>query len=258
MTVPTWPELVRLMASGQSRDTPLTGILEVDCWYSGDHRSETLPNTVRVSMASGRYRVETLAGEVLFIRGHDRAWRFPRSSDLPILTREPDDVVDHGFGSYSIAIDRPRAESWCDRGLDGIVGEVTASVYLGRDAWDVEVRVSTTSLATAHLTIDAATGMVLRWGSELFGDDFRWTRLHDLSRADDALFVWDGEAVEDVATIPEVVPTPIPRADPLVDAPRSQAPGLPDVAALSITVSGEPEVFEMTQDGSFHLGYDLG
>lgn len=257
MSVPTWPELIGLMASGELRDTPFSGCLEVDGWYAGEHRVETLPSTVRVFVLGGRYRVETLAGEVLFIRGADRSWRFSRSSDLPILML-PDNTPDDDFGSYAAAIERPCPDSWCDRSLDGIVGPATASVYLERDAWDVEVRASTTSLATAHLTIDAATGMVLRWGSELFGDDFRWTRLQDMTDAPDALFTWDGDAAEIVATVPEVRPAPVPRGEPVVGDPRSDFTGPLDIGLLSITVSGEPEVFEMTPDGSFHVGYDLG
>lgn len=258
MTVPTWPELIGLMSSGESRESPFTGILEVDGWYSGDGRTETLPNTVRVFKRGHRYRVETLAGEVLFIRGDDRAWRFPRSSDLPILIRDPDEVVDHGFGSYSVAIDRPLPDTWCDRGVDGIVGSVVATTYLGREAWDVEARASTMSLATAHLTIDAASGMLLRWGNGQFADDFRWTRLNDLPDVAESLLTWDGEAVELVATIPEVMPTPIQRGDLEIDGARSDATGFGDIAPLSVTLTAEPEVFEMTQDGSFHLGYDLG
>lgn len=257
MTDPTWPDLIGLMATGESGEAPFSGILEVDGWYSGVHRTETLPDTVRVLKTGRRYRVETLAGKPLFIRGTDCAWRFPRASTVPILVRDVDGAADQCFGSYSAAIDRPDANSWSDRGVDGLVGPVVATEYLGRAAWNVEVRASTTSPATAHLTIDSSTGLVLRWGDGLFGDDFRWTRINDLPEVADDLVTWTGETLEPVATVPEVAAPRYPSA-PVVEAPRSDVAEPHDIAPLAITVTGEPEIFEMTQDGSFHLGYDLG
>ncbi|MET0928786.1 MAG: hypothetical protein ABWX74_04680 [Aeromicrobium sp.] len=251
MTIPTWPELIGLMSAGEARETPFSGILEVDGWYSGDHRSETLPNTVRVFKWRARYRVETLSGEVLFIRGADRAWRFPRSSHLPIVAHRPDGRYDRCFGSYAVAIDRPRPGTWLDPDPEADAVRVTGSVYLGRPSWDVVIPDPAAAAGAAHLTIDAATGMLLRRGSALLGDDFRWTRFADLPAVDDSRFAWDGDVADEDARVVDEEPVPAPVA-------RPGSSGRRPITPLSVTLTGQPEIFELTDDGSFHLGYDLG
>jgi hypothetical protein len=262
MTTPSWSELMILMFFGEAEETPFSGVLEVDGWYSGNEQHQTLPDTVRVHKSGRRYRVETLRGDVLFIRGTDRAWRFPRSADRPIMMRDTDDDHDFGFGSYAVAVERPRLSVWRDQDLAAPAKPPVAARYLGRDAWDVEITFSSTTRAAAQLTIDATNGMLLRWGSDLFGDDFRWNQLREAPDLDEALFTWDGDAdaVDEQMrdAIARLGPsTVLPDGEDVAHRAGDARPDCP-VGPLSVSVTAEPEVFEIAGDGSYHVGFDLG
>jgi hypothetical protein len=262
MTTPSWSELMILMFFGEAEETPFSGVLEVDGWYSGNEQHQTLPDTVRVHKSGRRYRVETLRGDVLFIRGTDRAWRFPRSADRPIMMRDTDDDHDFGFGSYAVAVERPRLSVWRDQDLAAPAKPPVAARYLGRDAWDVEITFSSTTRAAAQLTIDATNGMLLRWGSDLFGDDFRWNQLREAPDLDEALFTWDGEAEAVDEQMRDAIArlgpsTVLPDGEDVADRAGDARPDCP-VGPLSVSVTAEPEVFEIAVDGSYHVGFDLG
>ncbi|MCU1678809.1 MAG: hypothetical protein JWM93_3567 [Frankiales bacterium] len=201
MTVPSWPELIMLMYFGESEEHPFVGVLEVDRWYREPVVGEPLPDTVRVYTKGARYRVETLDGHVLFIRGTDRTWRFFPGSTSPVLRllgEREDGVLRElgerpGFGSYQHAIERPPLTSWhVDESAERVAP--LGATYLGRDAWEVELPPRPNRASGAQLTIDATTGQQLRCGSD-HRDDFRWTELREAPELDDALFTWEGPVV---------------------------------------------------------------
>ena len=192
--VPTWPELIILVFFGESEEQPFTGVVEVDDTYEDEDDDLAWPRTVRVHKRGRCYRVETLDGEVLYIKGADRSWRFSPGADVPAMTDHADDE-ELAFGSYGYAIERPEPTRWRGNDFSLPTGPAQRTTYLGRDAWRVELAPPPHKPAPIVLTVDAVTGMQLRWHSERFGDVFRWIELeHDVTH-DDSLFVWEGDAI---------------------------------------------------------------
>lgn len=189
--VPTWPELIIQMCFGETEEQPLTGIVEVDDRYADDE-DNGLPRTVRVHKSGARYRVETLDGDPLFIKGSDREWRFSPGADVPVMITQEDDEG-YGFGSYGYAIERPNPTNWRGDDFTTPTGPPRRTTYLGRDAWEIELAPPPHKPAPILLTIDALTGMQMRWHSERFGDVFRWTEIsHGVVHAD-GVFDWTGD-----------------------------------------------------------------
>ena len=190
--VPSWPELIILMCFGESEEQPFTGIVEVDDRYADDEE-DSLPRTVRVHKSGARYRVETLAGELLYIKGADRSWRFTPGRDVPTLVLHEDDDEYEG-GSYGYAIERPSPTRWRGDDFTTPTGPLTRTMYLGRAAWEIEIAPPPHKPAPIVLTVDANSGMQLRWHSGRFGDVFRWTEIREVASHPDAMFEWEGEA----------------------------------------------------------------
>lgn len=268
MTTPTWPELIILMCFGETEETPFTGIVEVEDRYGFgaadgaagdldvDDMEVDLPQTVRVHKSGHRYRVETLDGEVLYIKGADRAWRFTPGADAPGMV----DFVEGEemeFGSYGYAVERPDPTRWRGNNFTRPAGPMRPTTYLGRDAWEIEIAPPPHKPVPITLVIDATTGMQLRWGSDRFGDVFRWIHVeHGVYLADD-LFTWDGPAFllysDDYSGMSDDMREEFERAD-AERAAKAAALRLPDVRAR---VAGTMDVWGVEDDGSFHASIDF-
>lgn len=253
--VPTWPELIILMCFGESEELPFSGIVEVDDRYA-DGEDEPLPQTVRVHKSGARYRVETLEGELLFIKGSEREWRFSPGAEMPVMITQEDDEG-FEFGSYAYAIVRPNPTNWRGDDFTTPTGPARHTTYLGRDAWEIELAPPPHKPAPILLTIDALTGMQMRWHSERFGDVFRWTEIeHDVVHGDE-LFDWTGECArswlfaEDDA--PEELREMIER-EQRERAERLAALRMPD---LHVELTAGPDLHAVEDDGSAHLSYDI-
>jgi hypothetical protein len=247
--VPTWPELIILMCFGESEEQPFTGIVEVDDRY-GD-----LPQTVRVHKSGSRYRVETLDGQLLFINGADRQWRFSPDGDMPVMITQEDDEG-FGYGSYGYAIERPNPTRWRGDDFTTPTGPARPTSYLGRDAWEIELAPPPHKPAPIILTMDAATGMRMRWHSGRFGDVFRWTDIdHGVMHAEE-LFDWTGDYAW-AATFDDDTPDDLREVierDRHERAEQLAALRMPD---LQVELTAHPELGVVEDDGSAHLSYDL-
>ena len=248
--VPSWPELIILMCFGESEEPPFTGVVEVDDRY--DDEDEALPRTVRVHKSGARYRVETLDGELIYIQGTDRGWSFHPGSDTPGLITIDDEYTG---GSYDYAIARPNPTRWRGNDFTTPTGPAVATTYLGRAAWQLEIAPPPHKPVPITLVIDAATGMQLRWGSDEFGDVFRWTDIdHDVELAD-GLFTWDGPfhfAYSDPDELPDDIQEMVERGD----AERREKAAALQLPDMSVRLSRSPEVFAVGDDGSFHALFD--
>lgn len=261
---PSWPELMIWMCFGESEEAPFSGIVEVDDRYGdgdgdgddGDGDQPTLPRTVRVHKRGALYRVETLDGDLLFIKGSDGYWRFTPGQRLPSMITDPDQG--EGRGSYAYAIARPHPTRWQGDDFTTPTGPPRPTTYLGRDAWEIEIAPPPHKPAPITLTVDRATGMQLRWHSERFGSDvFRWTELDTDVSLDDALFTWEGAYIAAVVfawdEMPDEMRESIERSE-AEQAARWRGLGVPD---LSISLDSAPVTFHVEDDGSFHVSYDF-
>lgn len=250
--VPTWPELIILMCFGESEEQPFTGIVEVDDRYD-EVWDEPLPRTVRVHKSGARYRVETLDGEPLYIQGSDRGWRFGNGNDTPGLVVEDDEK---SAGTYNYAVERPNPTRWRGNDFTTPTGPATPTTYLGRDAYAVELAPPPHKPAPTTLLIDAATGMQLRWGSDEFGDVFRWTEIDDGVELADDLFTWDGPfgfSYGDPDELPDDIRAMVERSH----AERNERAAALRVPSITAQVTAKPEIFDVDDDGSFQAMFDL-
>ncbi len=249
--IPTWPELIILMCFGESEEEPFTGILEVDDRYDDEDGSPR--RTLRVHKSGARYRVETLDGDLLYIRAADRGWRFRPGSDTAGLVIDDDE---YSGGSYDYAIARPNPTRWRGNDFTTPTGPAARTTYLGREAWQVEIAPPPHKPAPATLVIDAATGQQLRWGNEEFGDVFRWTAIDYGVELADELFTWDGPfgfAYGDPEELPDDIRAMVERSD----AEREQRARALRVPSMTIQVTAEPEMSDVGDDGSFHAMFDF-
>jgi len=252
--VPSWPELILLMCFGESEERPFTGVVEVDDRYEDEDTGEGAPRRLlRVHKSGPRYRVETLDGELVHIQGADRGWTFHPGSDTPGLIKIDDEYTGH---SYDYAIARPNPTRWRGNDFTTPTGPAVSTTYLGRAAWQVEIAPPPHKPVSITLVIDAATGMQLRWGSDEFGDVFRWTDIdHGVELADD-LFTWDGPfhfAYSDPDDLPDDIQEMVERGD----AERREKVAALQLPDISVRLSASPEVFNVGDDGSFHAMFDL-
>jgi hypothetical protein len=263
MTSPSWPELIILMCFGETEEMPFTGVVEVDEALVGDggddwedEHAALLPTTVRVHKDGSRYRVEDLDGTVLYIRGADRSWQFRPGADMPAMVDYADDE-EVGHGSYAHAVERPNPTRWRGNDFTTPTGPVTATTWLGRDAWEVEIAPPPHKSGNVSMVVDAVTGMQLSWRHEEHGDVFRWTHIEHGVDLDDSMFTWDGPFMFAHGGAGEDLPD-----DVLESIDRSEvekAGRLADlgVSALAVTLSSPPEAWTVGDDGSFHAGYDF-
>lgn len=251
---PTWPELIILMCFGESEEQPFTGIVEVDDRYE-DGEDEPLPRTVRVHKSGPRYRVETLGGELLFIKGADREWRFSPGAEMPVMIMQEDDEG-FGFGSYGHAIQRPSPTHWRGDDFTTPTGPARHATYLGRDAWEVELAPPPHKPAPISLALDAATGMPMRWHSERFGDVFRWTEIeHGVAHADD-LFEWTGDYAWARVFAEEDTPDDLREMIEREQRERAEQLATLRMPDLRIELTARPDL-HVVEDGSAHLSYRL-
>jgi hypothetical protein len=261
MTPPTWPELIVLMCFGESEEQPFTGVVTVDDPIAGDDGDgpdgdPPLPTTVRVHKKGARYRVETLDGDVLHIRGTDRSFVFRPGSQTPAMTDWSDDDA-FGSGTYGQAVARPRPTSWRGDDFTTPTGPPTRTTFLGRDAWHVELAPPPHKPAPVQLVVDAVTGMQLRWGSDRFGDVFRWISLETGVELDDSLFEWDGPFVfgwfGQGDDLPEDVREDIERSE----REKAELAATIGVPALTMELGCVPQVLSVDSDGAYHALYDF-
>jgi hypothetical protein len=172
-----------------------------------------------------------------------------------MITQEDDEGFE--FGSYGYAIERPRPTHWRGDDFTTPTGPARRTTYLGRDAWEVELAPPPHKPAPSILTVDAATGMPMRWHNERFGDTFRWTEIErGVTHADD-FFEWAGDyawaaAFFDGDDAPGELREMIER-EQRERAEQLAALRIPD---LRIELTARPHL-HVVEDGSAHLSYQF-
>lgn len=179
-------------------------------------------------MVLGTGAVDTIDGIVRSIEDEgepERRWRVRRRGDLRRVEDEdgnPESIVGESYGWTSFdneqvvytalsqeghghhhapigGIDvgghRPSFERWEGTDFTRPTGPVQATTFLGRPAWFVELAPPSHKPHPLQLTVDAATGLIMRRTNEAFGTIQEWVSVDLEADLADELFVWRGSAI---------------------------------------------------------------
>ncbi|MGQ0845862.1 MAG: hypothetical protein ACT4QF_17205 [Sporichthyaceae bacterium] len=209
-------------------------------------------------------RVEEADGTPRLIVGDETCWdwRFEAGQDVPVA-RSALGVHFAGDGTELLARqERPAPRRYADYLADDEddftrpTGPVTSTVFLGRQAWAVELAPPEYKPHPCQLVVDAETGIVLQQRNDGFGSVEEWTEFVVGDDLDPALFEWNGSS----------------RPEEEWQAEREAAHGA-DLAArwrwfadnvtsrpMHVVVEGvaSPMVHHYEADGSFEASLELG
>lgn len=203
MTI-TWPELIVLMAYGHGVDEPVRGAIrtrdvfevEDDGDADDDATFEHHPvlgrvcvreNALRVAKRGRLVRLESLDGAVRAVFGERAVWLF--GGDAP--TAYDRSVSQFGWAGAGL-LERLPASRWEGDDFTRLTGPIRAVEFLGRAAWAFELAPPARKRFPMQLTVDAATGLVLRSGNADFCTVEEWTEIEVGAHLPDELFTWDG------------------------------------------------------------------
>ncbi len=205
MTI-TWPELVVLMAYGDGTTDRLSGILrEREVWQLDDSddadedevveehptlgRVVVREHEIRIQRSGDLVRVARPSGEVTAIFGAETTWLF--ATEPP--TAYPANRVSLGWAGAEF-VRRLPASRWEGDDFTRVSGPITAVEFLGRPAWLFELAPPPRKPYPMQLTVDAATGVVLRQANRDFGSYHEWVSLEIGADLPAELFVWTGKS----------------------------------------------------------------
>lgn len=249
----TWPQLVALIALGNGAEPSLRGIAHArdvrpveddepaDLEIPGHGRYRTHEGSVRVFKRGDLVRRERLDGRPLAIQGADTLWIWEGSDTIP--TAFPRRTTAWGWPDSPLT-QRRGMDEWSGDDFTQPVAPATPTTFLGRDAWQVQLRPPPHKPFPLTLVVDALTGLVLQQRNDGFHSVTEWQELDFDVVLDDELFVWEGEAQ----------PPPDRRAEHEADLVRRrewlQRNG---IGPLSLPLPVELMLHEQSDDGSFHL-----
>jgi hypothetical protein len=183
------------MIAGERDEQPFVGVLEV-C-LDGD---PSWPSIVRVFKDRDRYRVEDMEGRVLTIRNPEHTFVFLDDHEADCPDRGAPQRYDNTDGewvrpgAHAHVIERREPSDWRGDDFATPTGEATATTYLGRDAWQVELAPPEHKQWALTVTVDAVTGMTYEQRTSAHGVLTRWTDLAVVESHPGELFTWDGDA----------------------------------------------------------------
>lgn len=205
----SWPELVVLMAYGDGRQDRYRGeyrvreVTEID----DEAEDETEPEgaqsivehptlgrvrvderTFRAYRLGESVRVESTAGQPLFIVGRDKRWIFDRT-DTPTEYERATSCFEIGGTGL---LDRRPASRWEGEDFTQLTGPIGRTQFLGRTAWTFELAPPPHKPYPVQMIVDADTGLVLREANAGFGSYEQWTDLQLEADLPDELFSWTG------------------------------------------------------------------
>ena len=190
MAIIGFGELVGLMVWGSEAPDTCRGLLrEVD--EDGERRT-------RVSRDGYRTHRETEDGQVLHILGRDAEWHWDAEADVMRVRRHENDLaVTYGrspIGGLQVGGHRPSWSRWEGADFTRPSSSVEPTEFAGRPCWTVELAPPQHKPFPLRLTVDAATGLVLRTENAGFGMVTEWLDVEiGIDIADDE-FVWTGPA----------------------------------------------------------------
>jgi hypothetical protein len=253
-TAISWPQLVVLMGFGpDGREDSVRGTFrfretwQVDASDTVDLATVEHPVLGRLAVREGtrrvvargtRVRLDGPDGRPMLVIGRDTTWVF--GTDPP--TAYP--RANSGFGwDGAVLVRRMPPSRWEGEDFTRLTGPITATTFLGRPAWGFELAPPPHKPYPLQLTVDAATGMVLRQANRDFGSYVEWADVAFGVDAPDELFRWDGP-----------VQPPRPSSAEAEDAQRRGewlgAHGLADIALPTRT---EVTLHEWDDDGTATL-----
>lgn len=181
-----FPELVALMVLGTDEPDSLIGVVRTVDPESGDW-------THRVWRNGELCRRESMDGRVLGIVGQSIRWaRYQGDEEFTAFPRSTSSFAP--IGGLDPGGERPSFSRWDGTDFTRPAGPVEPTEFLGRPAWQVELAPPAHKPYPIQLTVDAATGLVLRNANRDFGRVSEWTELEIGVDLPDELFVWDGPA----------------------------------------------------------------
>jgi hypothetical protein len=143
-------------------------------------------------------REEDLDGTVRTIVGTEARWQ--RDDDGGVMWMRPHDRhVDMRYtgspiGGLDVGGPRPSWQRWEGTDFTRPTGPVTATGFLGRRAFAVELAPPAHKPHPMQLIVDAGTGLVLRAANADFGWAEEWVEVEIGASLPDELFVWTGPA----------------------------------------------------------------
>jgi hypothetical protein len=203
----SWVQLLTLMVHGPDSEPTVRGVITS---IGGDHhvgwaRLENEPDPVfagaglspgergetslRVWRDGNRVRICEADGNPSLIVGNEHCWQFGASVEVPI--RSPAAAVRYLFGGTGLLFRRD-ANDFAGDDFTRPAGPVTATTFLGRPAWTVEVAPPPHKPYPLRLTIDAETGLILQKRNDGFGLVEEWTEFHLGEQLPAELFSWEG------------------------------------------------------------------
>ena len=128
-------------------------------------------------------------GKPNLIVGDESCWQFNAGAEVPI--QSPAAAVRYLFGGTGLLFRRD-ANDFAGDDFTRPAGPVTATTFLGRSAWTVEVAPPPHKPYPLRLTIDAETGLILQKRNDGFGLVEEWTEFRVGEPLPAELFSWDG------------------------------------------------------------------
>ena len=254
----TWPQLVALMALGNGAEPSLRGIArsrDVGPVEDDEPADLEIPGHGRFRLNEGRARVfkqgnlvrrERMDGRPFAIQGVESTWIWEGDAEIPTV-----------FPRHSTFWGWPDSPLTQRRGMDDWSGDdftqptapPSATRFLDRDAWQVELRPPSHKPFPLALIVDAATGLVLQQRNDGFHSVSEWEEVEFDVALPDELFVWDGESQ----------PPPDHRAEHEADMARRRAWLQHNgIGEMRLPLPVELMLYEQGDDGGFHASLRAG
>ena len=236
-----------LRGLARSRDvSPVEDDEPADLEIPGQGRFRLSDGRVRVFKRGNLVRRERMDGRPFAIQGADSTWVWEGDADLPTVF--PRRSTFWGWPDSSLT-QRRGMDDWGGDDFTQPTGPPTATRFLGREAWQVEVRPPPHKPFPLTLIVDAATGLVLQQRNDGFHSVTEWEELEFDVTLPDELFVWDGDSR----------PPPDHRAEHEADmARRRQWLDGNGIGPLHLTLPVELMLHEQVDDGTFHASLHAG
>lgn len=203
-----WPLLIELMCAPVPTDVAFTGTIrtterEVTFGFAGGPGGPPLvvapladasgTSQFGVTMHGENLRLDFPSGEPYLIAGAGGAWVFrpgehvPDHSDLESL--RPAGMAMH-------LVTRPDYDRFVGNDFAKPDGPITATTFLGREAWRLTLKPPSHKPYPLHWIVDAETGMLLRQANDGVGKVAEWTSFEVVGPVPASTFTWNGPVRE--------------------------------------------------------------
>lgn len=206
-----WVRLLTLMVDGPELEPTVRGT--ISCWDGDEQRAvgyvryENDPDPVfagtglaaeddggtsmRVWRDGSRVRIDRPDGRPLLIVGTHFCWKFSDDDEAPV--QSPVGAVRYVLGGTDL-LTRRTADDFLGNDFTRPTGPATATTFLGRPAWAVELAPPPHKPYPLRLVVDAESGLVLQQRNDAFGFREEWTEFVLGERLPDEIFQWDGSS----------------------------------------------------------------